>query len=395
MTLMDAARYMTGTTGSLACMSIRCGTARFSEGAMCGTVDLAGAPVEEDTLFDLASLTKMFTAFLCLRLREAGTLDFSRRAADYAPRFRGLRNVTVEELFFFRRAVITPVRVDACADRESGLAALFSAEEGENGPRAYSDIHAMALKYVIEGAAGMGYMPLLRREILEPLGMESTFCAVPERERARCASYELEHRIERGKYILREGPEKGVPHDPKARLLNPRGDDCCGHAGLFSTAGDLTRLCQAVLGGSVLSRGSLRYMAENHTGHPLPGGGYSQYLGGQCYVRHPVQYYSEIPVYMGEAAIGWSGFAGNHLAIDPERGTFEFYLGNRVLDRLTFLVPEEGRTPEDYGLAPDGTGCVRWEDGSTVRSSAHYVHLKDAHYHPAVEEALRRLGEQE
>ncbi len=388
MTLTDAARFFTETAGSLACMSVCCGTERCTETAMSGTVDRLGTPVREDSLFDLASLTKMFTAFLCLRLRETGLMDFGRKVTDYAPRFRCLGETTVEDVFFFRRSLTTPVRVDACADRASGLKALEEVRAGENGTRAYSDMHAMVLKYALEGAAGMAYMPLLRREILEPLGMRDTCCAVPQAERRRCVCYEREHRIENGRYILREGPERGMPHDPKARLLNPRGDDCCGHAGLFSTVADLARLCGAVLGGRVLSRESLRYMAENHTGHPLPGGGYTQYLGGQCYVRHPVQYHSEIPAYMSDAAIGWSGFTGNHLAIDPEQGIYEFYLGNRVLNRLTFLTPEEGRTLADYGLAPDGRGHVLWEDGEKIASSVSYVHLKDAHYHPAVEEAL-------
>ena len=61
---------------------------------------------------------------------------------------------------------------------------------------------------------------------------------------------------------------------------------------------------------------------------------------------------------MGGRAISLSGFVGNHIALDPERGIFEFFLGSRVQDRLTVLLPPPGRTLTDYGLAPDGTGAV-------------------------------------
>ena len=70
--------------------------------------------------------------------------------------------------------------------------------------------------------------------------------------------------------------------------------------------------------------------------------------------------------------------------MDPERGTFVFFLGNRVQNRLTTLIPEEGKSFSDYGLAADGSGWIEWEDGTRVPSSVKYVHQKDAHLHGAV-----------
>ena len=124
--------------------------------------------------------------------------------------------------------------------------------------------------------------------------------------------------------------------------------------GLFSTAGDMAELCRAILRGEVISREDLRDMARNRTGRPLPGGGWTQHLGLLCYVRHPVQYHSEVPVYMSGGTIALSGFTGNHIAVDPERGLFEFYLGSRVMDRLTVLIPPPGKSVTDYGLSADG-----------------------------------------
>ena len=100
---------------------------------------------------------------------------------------------------------------------------------------------------------------------------------------------------------------------------------------------------------------------------------------------------------MSDRAVGLSGFTGNHVSMDPETGVFALFLGNRVLNRLSVLVPEKGLTRADYGLAEDGSGQVRWTDGEAVYSSVDYVHQKDAQLHAPIASLLhlpawRRAG---
>jgi CubicO group peptidase (beta-lactamase class C family) len=210
--------------------------------------------------------------------------------------------------------------------------------------------------------------------------MTNTYRVVPPELRHLCVSCDGEHRIERGKYILRR-TEPGFPHDPKAARLFP---DPCGHAGLFSTRGDLVKLCQGLLKGEVIPRESLLAMSRNRTGHRRPDGTYQQYLGAQCSVKHPVQRHSEVPLYESDKAISLSGFTGHHLSVDVETGVFALFLGNRVQNRLTGLVPEAGKSITDYGLKADGTGRILWPDGTWIDSSVNYVYQKDVHFHQAV-----------
>ena len=91
--------------------------------------------------------------------------------------------------------------------------------------RYYSDMHAMVLKHVLEGAAGEPFFDCLRRRILKPLGMEDTFARVPPERRRHAASCDLEHRVEGARRLLRRGIAPGTVHDPKARLLSPEGED--------------------------------------------------------------------------------------------------------------------------------------------------------------------------
>ena len=376
--LEDVLNYYVHESHISDCLSVAGGDAHAAVTAMEGA--------EAGSLYDLASLTKLFTGLMVLRLRDEGLIDLSRPVESYAPQFHDLPGVTVEQVLGFEVSLTTPERVDTQKTAGRGLRQLFAIRAGKPGARAYSDMHAMVLKYVVEGATKDSLGRVIRTRILEPLGMNETFQPVPPERHDDCLSFDREHRIEKGEYILREGIAPGTPHDPKARRLWP---EPCGHTGLFSTLPDMIRFCQGVLRGDVISRESLRFMARNRTGRRLPDGSWSQFLGCQCYVRHPDQYFSEIPVYESDQAIGISGFTGHHLSVDPGTGVFSLFLGNRVRNRLTVLVPEPGKTYADYGLNPDGTGQIEWPDGERIWSSVNFAHHRDEHFHAPL---MKELG---
>ena len=380
--ILEGIRYFTREREILCALSAACGAGERTERAMDG--DCA-----ENSIFDLASVTKLFTGLCMMRLKEEGLLDFSRPVFAYDSRFENLRDTTVEQLAAFAVTLKTPVRLDACGCREEAEKALFASAPAEKPDRrAYSDIPAMVLKYVIEAAAGAGLYDCVRQMILMPAGMAETWAKVPAERRKDCQVYDPEYRVEAGRRIRRTGIPAGVPHDPKAAVLQGDTGDLCGHAGLFSTMEDMIRFCRAVLERKIVGDETLREIAVNRTGHPLPDGTYTQYLGCQCYLRHPDQYWSEIPEYMGARAFGIGGFTGNHVSMDPARNLFTVFLGNRVRGRLTVLLPEEGKTLTDYGLRADGSGTFRWTDGTVIPSSVKYVHRKDAYLHSAVMKTL-------
>ena len=89
--------------------------------------------VKENSVFDLASLTKLFTGLCALRLKEDGLLDIGRPVFSYDPRFTELKDVTVEQLMSFTAELKTPGRVDECRDREE---ALRDEHGGADSPRA-------------------------------------------------------------------------------------------------------------------------------------------------------------------------------------------------------------------------------------------------------------------
>lgn len=394
--LCDEARMLTGITAAY-------GTSTESEHALLGraqeTALTAGGfipcvrPLEEDSLFDLASLTKLFTAVMTMILVSCGRLSLDERVGAVDRRFASLKDVSVGDVLGFRVSLQTPGRIDGAPCREEALRRLFAVSVCDTpAVRVYSDINAMVIKYVIEAKCAMPFADALKRHIFAPAGLTQTFSHVPQDWRGRCVCYNYEHRISGEQYILRTDTPLGAAHDPKALILSLDGLDLCGHAGLFSTRRDMVRFAQALLGGELLPREALLEIGTDRTGRDNGDGTYRQSLGYLCFTKHPLQRLSEVPAWMGPHAIGLSGFTGNHLSIDPQLGRFVLFLGNRCHARVSHISPPEGKSLACYGLDADGVGCVPWPDGRSVPSSARYVYFKDARLHAPIAGRMRELG---
>lgn len=394
--LCDGMRMLTGLT-------VAYGTANESEFLLYGRaqeVTQEGGqfvscerPLDARSIYDLASLTKLFTSVTAMALVERGLLRLDECVGSIDARFSHLRDVTVFDTLCYRVCLQTDGRIDDAPIREEGLRRLFAVHVVPSpAVRIYSDINAMVAKYVIEAKTGLPFYDALQTYILGPAGMRKTFSAVPETEKTRCVSYNYEHRIAGDRYILRTDTPPGAPHDPKALLLSCGGRDLCGHAGLFSTRQDMVRFAQALLRGEVISRASLQAIATDRTLRRNADGTYRQPLGFLCFTRHPQQRLSEVPAFMGAHALGISGFTGNHFALDPELGCFEVFLGNRCHARVSHITPPEGATLAHYGLDEKGAGLVPWPDGRSVPASAKYVYLKDAYLHEPIAQRMHHLG---
>ena len=394
--LCDESRMLTGIT-------VAYGSNTNSEWAQYGRsqeIELSNGsfiPCERmlhaETIYDLASLTKLFTTVATLSLVESGLLSLDEYVGEIEPRFIFLHHISVGDVLSFRVSLQTPERIDTAPTREEGLRRLFEVKRCPTPAiRVYSDMNAMVIKYIIESKTGKPFFDVVQERILNPAGMSETYGVVPEKLRSRCMCYNYEHRIENERYILRTDTPCGTPHDPKSLVLSLGGHDLCGHAGLFSTRRDMVRFAQALLSGELISRDSLCSIGINRTGFAHGDGTYRQYLGYLCFAKHPLQRLSEVPHWMGSRAIGLSGFTGNHLSIDPDLNRFVLFLGNRCHGRVSHIVPSEEHSLEALGLDMRGVGVIRWPDGRLVPSSAKYVYFKDETLHAPIESRMRMLN---
>ena len=327
-------------------------------------------PLPKDAVFDLASVTKLFTCLLLVILSEEGRLNLSDPVGKYDPRFRGILDVPLLKLMRFQQALSTPVRIDRMPDRESAERELFRVEKApEPDNRYYTDMGAMVLKYVAEAVLDMPFYEGIRSRILVPAGMHSTFCRVPEQDLGRTVCYNYERRCPGGAYTVDCNCPAGTVHDYKARILSGDGADLCGHAGLFSTAGDLVRLAQLLLAGGLISREAFFSVGVNRTGYRREDGSYTQHLGTLCFAKNPDQTFSEVPACFGKRTIALNGFTGNHFSIDPDRGLFMVILSNRIHNRVTVATGRANPYEKDE--------WIEWPDGKRYPLSQNYVYCKD------------------
>lgn len=201
-------------------------------------------PMTEDTIFDLASLTKaVATATAVLQLAERGRLALDAPASRYWPAFAegGKARITVRQLLNHTSGL--PPGLAARSEFRGPTAVLHAIGTmppvAEPGRRViYSDLNYVALGEVVQRVSGTGLDAWCAQNIFRPLGMPDT---------AFRPGHKLITRI--APTIMRNGRWlRGSVHDPTAAALG----GVSGNAGLFSTANDLARFARMLLNGGRL-----------------------------------------------------------------------------------------------------------------------------------------------
>jgi CubicO group peptidase (beta-lactamase class C family) len=302
---------------------------RTATGAAVRYADAAGTelpaeaqvPMRPDTIFDMASVTKLFTSIVVMQLHEAGRLNVSERVATYLPEFgvNGKESVTVEQLLTHTSGLVSwlplwrdqpdvPARIKAVMD--------VAPVNPPGSTYVYSDLNLITLGVLVERLTGTTLDTVVRQRITEPLGMVDTGFNPPASKLDRIAATEYMANPPRGMV-------RGSVHDENAWSFG----GVAGHAGIFSTAGDLAVLAQAILnGGSYAGRRILRQdtVTLMLTDHNEEFPGHAHGLGFELNQRF----------YMGGLAgprtAGHTGFTGTDLVIDPMSRSFTILLTNRV-----------------------------------------------------------------
>jgi CubicO group peptidase (beta-lactamase class C family) len=281
----------------------------------------ANAPVpDERTLWDLASLTKvvgMTTAMM--QLVEQERVDLDAPVVRYLPEFAGdgKERVTIRHLLTHSSGLPSwrPLYKEATT-ADTALAVVFAtALDTVPGARmVYSDLGAILLGKVVERVSGESLDAYVARHVTGPLGMTSTMYRPDASLRDRVAPTEFDP--------WRQRHIRGEVHDENAYALG----GVSGHAGLFSTAADLTRFARMLLSGGTLDGVRVlrpatiaQFTAVQDPGLSHRALGWETPSGQNSAGRR-----------MSARAFGHTGFTGTSLWMDPERGVFVLLLTNRV-----------------------------------------------------------------
>jgi CubicO group peptidase (beta-lactamase class C family) len=277
----------------------------------------AGSVVPERTIYDLASLTKVVgTTTAIMILYDEGKVHLDDPVVKFIPEFTGgaKDQVTIRLLLEHRSGLpagrdlwrLTDTPAEA---RAAVIATDLFAPPGKTYE--YSDLGADMLGFVVEAVSGQALDKFLDERVFVPLGMSDTHFRPDPSLRGRIAPTELNP--------PRGYPLRGEVHDENAYALG----GVAGHAGLFSTASDLSIFAQMLLDGGTYN--GTRIVADSTVALFTKRAAGTRALGwdtcdgeGSC------------GKYLGPTAYGHTGYTGTSLWIDPEREMFVILLTNRV-----------------------------------------------------------------
>ncbi|WP_253826526.1 serine hydrolase domain-containing protein [Prauserella aidingensis] len=278
-------------------------------------------PVRENTMFDMASVTKLFTSIAVMQLIERGDVELSAPVARYLPAFgsNGKDSITVEQLLTHTSGLeaTMPLWKDY-PDRTSRIGAVLAAEPvNEPGTEyEYSDLNLITLGELVGKLTGKRLDHYVHDNITAPLGMTDTGFNPPASKRDRIAATEYQSEPDRGMI-------RGAVHDENAWSL----DGVAGHAGIFSTVRDMGVLGQALLNGGVY--GGERILSERSVRDMLTDR--NQEFPDHA---HGLGFELDQDWYMGELSspvtAGHTGYTGTSFVIDPRTQSMAILLTNRV-----------------------------------------------------------------
>ncbi len=316
--------------------------------------------MEEDTIFDLASTSKLFTCISILKLEELGLIDLYDPVSKYVPEFQKIGTTSIIDLLKFKVMIVTDKRIDEAKTAEEALLILFTAhpKEEQEAINAYTDIGAMVLRLVVESVAKMPFSLFVEEMILRPTGMNDTYLNVPPEKLSRVANENFSSIVSGdGSIKTKYDNIPGTPHDDKARVMGHSSGIAPGHAGYFSTKDDMIKLGNALIRGEILTKESVLSIANNHTGY-FDQDFYSYFYGSLVYTKQPNEKNIYIPL-SGKMFFS-PGFAGTTLVVDPINEITFFMGANRLHNRIyqvhpnyQSLIRTKSHNQKTYTL-PDG-----------------------------------------
>jgi CubicO group peptidase (beta-lactamase class C family) len=267
-----------------------------------------------DTVFDLASLTKVAATMPCvLHFSAHGDVGLDDPACRYLPAFKGQGKdeVTVRQLLAHtsglpgERAYYRYI-TEAAGVRAAALTEPLVARPGS--AFCYSDVGFIVLGELAAAVAGCGLDEIVREVVCAPLGLRATRYLPPGDWASRIAATE----------IVGGTAKVGVVHDENAAALG----GVAGHAGLFGTAADLGVFAAAWAGDGSAPAGlraeALRCQTEGLGGRRGLGWG----------LRHDT--WDNMGGGWPASGAGHTGFTGTSLSVDPRSGLWAVLLTNAL-----------------------------------------------------------------
>ena len=311
-------------------------------------------PMTVDTIFDLASLTKVVaTTTAVMQLVELGKVRLNDPVAKYLPDFaqNGKEDITIRQLLTHYSGFAPDIDLNPPWEGKETAYKLCFAETPAQAPGSgfiYSDTNFIVLGALVEKISGETLDAYTQQHIFAPLRMTHTRFNPPAVWRPRIAPTQYDE----DEHMLR-----GVVHDPRARRMG----GVAGHAGLFSTGDDLAKFAQTLLnsGDGILASFTVAKMTQPETPPSAP---VLRGFGWDIDSPFSSNRGDLLPV----GSYGHTGFTGTSIWIDPTTKTYIILLTNSVHPRgkgnaVGLRVKVATEVAAALSLTPDEKEALRAE----------------------------------
>lgn len=181
---------------------------------------------DENTVFDIASMTKLYTEFVLFEFIDEYNLSLNTKIGEISTHYENIKEMTIMDILNFKSTYKTTIDMRECTNKEDALKALrtsYIVEEKE-GYYLYTDIPIMILTDIMETYSGKSYKELFNKYIINKYNLTDTYLDINMEER----------------YVTLN---KNLVNDPKANIMG----GYYGHGGVKSSSRDFIKFLNSAL----------------------------------------------------------------------------------------------------------------------------------------------------
>ena len=181
---------------------------------------------DENTIFDIASMTKLYTEFILLDFLEEYNLSLDTKIGEISNDYEQIKEMTIMDILNFKNTYKTTIDMRECKNKEDAIKALrtsYTVKEKE-GYYLYTDIPIMILTDIMETYSKKSFKELFNKYIVNKYNLTDTYLEIDTTER----------------YVTLN---KNMVNDPKANIMG----GYYGHGGVKTTSKDFIKFLNTAL----------------------------------------------------------------------------------------------------------------------------------------------------
>lgn len=270
-------------------------------------------PIDSKTMFDVASITKLFTLLLLFKLEQEGIINLNDKIIDINPEFKGMEDFSFNDLVRLHGIIYTDGRIDDASNEQEALEKLKTAflKSNTREENNYTDLGAIIIGKTLEKIISeklnrnITFKEIMNEYLIKPLGLNNTMFNPTTGN------------------TTGSGNMDGIVHDPKARILG----GAIGSAGIFTTSEDLAKLSHSIYSLGYINKYYIKKMGEI----TFPNAKQSNKGNLGIYVKHPLGLEKTYtPSEFSTGSFSHQGWTGSVANFDPNNLIHQNILVNAI-----------------------------------------------------------------